>query len=184
MIKLLLKVRFKINNIKNKTASIVSAPWWSYLLWFISASPPLFLPGPQLWRRSGERERWLLRSRQERCGTSDTLSLASSSASPPPPPPLSGPGVTVAPIRLPSTGLQMHSRPWLPSRLELDGQTLAVSSVEEHETETSLKLSPPVTGSSFCKKRAIGKHWFAFLNIRTGQHHQHNSMQINFTMAI
>lgn len=153
-----------------KPASIVSAPWWSYLLWFISASPPLFLPGPQLWRRSGERERWLLRSRQERCGTSDTLSLASSSASPPPPPPPSGPAVTVAPIRLPSTGLQMHSRPWLPSRLELDGQTLAVSSVEEHETETSLKLSPPVTGSSFCKDKDRGSilgrifkqfHWTA-----------------------
>lgn len=130
----------------------------SHLLWFISASPPLFFPGPQLWRRRGDSERRLFRRRQERCGTSVTLSLASSSASPPPPPPpppLSSPAVIAAPIWMPSTGLQMHSRPWLPSRLELDGQTLAVSSVEEQETETSLVLSPPVIGSSFCRQECI-----------------------------
>lgn len=123
-----------------------------HLLWFISASPPLFFPGPQLWRRRGDRERILFRRRQERRGTSVTLSLASSSASPaapPPPAPLSVPVVTVAPVWTPSSGLQLHSGPWLPSGLELAGPTLAVSSVEEQETETSLVLSPPVTGSSF-----------------------------------
>lgn len=149
---------FQINttpSTKKMTKNITSQ---SHLLWFISASPPLFFPGPQLWRRRGDSERWLFRRRQERCGTSVTLSLASSSASPPPPPPpppLSSPAVIAAPMWMPSTGLQMHSRPWLPSRLELDGQTLAVSSVEEQETETSLVLSPPVTGSSFCRQECM-----------------------------
>lgn len=120
----------------------------SHLLWFISASPPLFFPGPQLWRRRGDRERMLFRRRQERLGTSVTLSLASSSGSPTPPPPSE---VMVAPDWMPSSGLQLQPRPWLPSGLELDGPTLAVSSVEEQETETSLALSPPVTRSSFCR---------------------------------
>lgn len=150
-------------------------PSQSHLLWFISASPPLFFPGPQLWRRSGDRERMLFRRRQERRGTSVTLSLASSSASPttppppPPPPPLSSPAVIAAPVWMPSTGLQLHSRPWLPSRLELDGPTLAVSSVEEQETETSLALSP-VTGSSFCRHpRNI--YTLLLFNSLTAQHH-------------
>ena len=119
----------------------------SHLLWFISASPPLFFPGPQLWRRRGDRERMLFRRRHERLGTSVTLSLASSSASPAPPPPSE---VMGAPVWMHSSGLQLQPRPWLPSGLELDGPTLAVSSVEEQETETSLALSPPVTGSSLC----------------------------------
>lgn len=132
---------------------MIYSPSQSHLLWFISVSPPLFFPGPQLWRRRGDRERMLFRRRQERRGTSVTLSLASSSASPapPPPPPLSSPAVIAAPVWMRSSGLQLHSRPWLPSGLELDGPTLAVSSVEEQETETSLALSPPVTGSSFCR---------------------------------
>lgn len=93
----------------------------------------------------------LFRRILERRGTSVTLSLASSSASPAPPtpPPLSSPAAIGAPA---SSGLQLHSRPWLPSGLELDGPTLAASSVEEQETETSLALSPPVTGSSFFLK--------------------------------
>lgn len=126
----------------------------SHLLWFISPSPPLFFPGPQLWRRRGDRERLLLRKRQERRGTSVTLSLASSSASPAPPPSppsLSSPSVVGATVWMPSSGLQLQPRPWLPSGLELVGPTLAASSVEEQETETSLALSPPVTGSSFWK---------------------------------
>lgn len=123
-------------------------PLQSHLLWFISALPPLFLPGPQLWRRRGDSERMLLLKSEGRRGTSVSLSLASS-ASPPPPPPDAG--MPEGPAWMPSTGLQLHSRPWLPSRLELEGQTLAVSSVEEQETETSLVLSPPaVTASSCC----------------------------------
>ena len=88
----------------------------------------------------------LLLKSEGRRGTSVSLSLASS-ASPPPP---TGSVVSTAPARMPSTGLQLHSRPWLPSRLELDGQTLAVSSVEEQETETSLVLSPPAATASSC----------------------------------
>lgn len=125
----------------------------SHLLWFISASPPLFFPGPQLCRRRGDRERTL--GRRRRRGTSVTLSLASSSASPPPPapapPPPPSPAAMEDPVWLLSSGLQLQPRPWLPSGLELDGQTLAVSSVEEQETETSLVLSPPVTGTSPCR---------------------------------
>lgn len=98
----------------------------------------------------------MLRKSEDRRGTSATLSLASSSASPPPPPVpppprQSSPVLTAAAVWMPSTGLQLHSRPWLPSRLELDGQTLAVSSVEEQETETSLALSPPVIRSLCCR---------------------------------
>lgn len=120
-----------------------------YLLWFIAGPPPLFFPGPQLCRRRGERERRLLRKRQRR-GTSATLSLASSSASPATPPPPSV-AATEAPGGRPSSGLQpLLPRPWLPSGLELDGPTLAVSSVEEQEMDTSLVLSPHVTRSSFC----------------------------------
>lgn len=134
-------------------------PPGSHLLWLISALPPLFLPGPQLWRRRGDSERMLLLKSEGRRGTSVSLSLASS-ASPPPTPP--DPVVAEGPAWAPSTGLQLHSRPWLPSRLELDGQALAVSSVEEQETETSLVLSPPpVTASSCCghpTRRLIYKH--------------------------
>lgn len=129
----------------------------SYLLWFISGLAPLFFPGPQLWRRRGESERMLLLRSEGRRGTSVTLSLASSASPPPPPPSPPDPAITVAPVWMPSTGLQLHSRPWLPSRLELDGQTLAVSSVEEHETETSLVLSPPVVIGSSCCKRPTNK---------------------------
>lgn len=118
-----------------------------YLLWFISVFPPLFFPGPQLWRRRGESERMLLLKSEGRRGTSVTLSLASSAS--PPPPSQPDPIIPEVPV---STGLQLHSSPWLPSRLELDGHTLAVSSVEEHDTETSLVLSPPaVIGSSCCR---------------------------------
>lgn len=135
----------------NLQPEVVQPPLESHLLWFISVFPPLFFPGPQLWRRRGDSERMLLLRSEERRGTSVSLSLASSASPPAPPPPPPDPVVTEAPAWMPSTGLQLHSRPWLPSRLELDGQTLAVSSVEEHETETSLVLSPPtVTASSCC----------------------------------
>lgn len=126
----------------------VRPPLESHLLWFISLFPPLFFPGPQLWRRRGDSERMLLLKSEGRRGTSVSLSLASSASPPPPPPP--DPVIREAPAWMPSTGLQLHSRPWLPSRLELEGQTLAVSSVEEQETETSLVLSPPAVRASSC----------------------------------
>lgn len=135
------------------TAPPPEPPPEPHLLWFISLLPALFLPGPQLWRRRGESERMLLLKSEGRRGTSVSLSLASSASPPPPPPPPAAPepAVPEAPAWMPSTGLQLHSSPWLPSRLELEGQTLAVSSVEEQETETSLVLSPPpVTASSCC----------------------------------
>lgn len=123
------------------------------LLWFISASPPLFFPGPQLWRRRGDSDRMLFLNREERRGTSVTRSFASSSGSPAPPifPQHSKPAAVEAPVWAASSGLQLQLRPWLPSGLELDGPTLVVSSVEEQETETSLALSPTVTASSFCR---------------------------------
>lgn len=126
------------------------------LLWFISASPALFFPGPQLWRRRGDSDRMLFLNREERRGTSVTRSFASSSTSPAPPifPQQSKLVAGEAPVWLTSSGLQLQLRPWLPSGLELDGPTLVVSSVEEQETETSLALSPTVTASSFCRNNA------------------------------
>ena len=124
-----------------------------HLLCFMSVSPTAFFPGPQLWRLKGERDRMLGRRMPERLGTSVSLSLASSSVSPPPP----APSPALAPGWLPSSGLQLLRSPWPSTQLsglELVGPTLAVSSVEEHETDTSLVLSPPVTVSSPLGPRA------------------------------
>lgn len=148
-----------------------------HLLWFISASPPLFFPGPQLWRRRGDRERMLLRVRQERRSTSVTLSLASSSASPPPPPPPSRPAAIVDPHwRVSSSGVQLEPSRWIPSGLELDGPTLAVSSVEEQDTDTSLALSPPVTGSSFYRPKTLFYYYFKKKLHKVWFHHKSHSL--------
>lgn len=94
-----------------------------YLRRFISPPGPWFFPGPQLCLRNGESERTVDRRREERRGTSVSLSLASSAASP-----------------LCRTSSELSAD-------ELGCPTLAVSSVEEQEMETSLVLSPPPTAS-------------------------------------
>lgn len=92
---------------------------FTYLRWFISSSPPWFFPGPQLCLRNGENERTVERKREAGSGTSVSLSLASSSC---------------------RTSSELSAE-------ELGCPTLAVSSVEEQETDTSLVLSPPPTAS-------------------------------------